>query len=107
MSQTITVKIKLLPTKEQASILREMSQTPSIRLFLKWLLKRKVQGNQAKIFLLLCQVQSKTKQSRTQKAYSKKQRKTNSLSFLCLRNLSVFGTIKTILLISHIFRCRS
>ncbi|AVB12041.1 transposase (plasmid) [Bacillus subtilis] len=27
MSQTITVKIKLLPTKEQASILREMSQT--------------------------------------------------------------------------------
>ncbi|ELK38753.1 transposase, partial [Brevibacillus agri BAB-2500] len=27
MSQTITVKVKLLPTKEQASILREMSQT--------------------------------------------------------------------------------
>ncbi|MFC7801929.1 RNA-guided endonuclease TnpB family protein [Bacillus subtilis] len=27
MSQTITVKIKLFPTKEQASILREMSQT--------------------------------------------------------------------------------
>ncbi|MFD0715255.1 RNA-guided endonuclease TnpB family protein [Paenibacillus sp. GCM10027626] len=27
MSQTITIKIKLLPTREQASILREMSQT--------------------------------------------------------------------------------
>ena len=27
MSQTITVKIKLLPTKEQASILSEMSET--------------------------------------------------------------------------------
>ena len=60
MSQTITVKIKLLPTKEQAFILSEMSKTyisTINKLVSEMVEEKKSPKNQVRIFLLICQVQ--------------------------------------------------
>jgi len=62
--------------------------------------EKKSTKKQQKMLLSIFQARSKIKQSKMRKAFSKKQRKVNTLLFLYSRNLCVSGTIKTTRLIS-------